>query len=225
MVKCKGSKSNHTLQTLSMLTASQIRCLKSISNTLLCSLVSKDVSPILRASQGSWHSPTHCPCPICNNHGLSKGRNNLSLLNPYGTWHNGNLINDLRLLLTLKTQLQFLLVNRAWGQSVKLGCTQAIHRMCLLWELPLLPAAACTGIHSLAALVSQYSNSLLWLDCCSLKLKSEQLWLLNAWSEKDKCRQKGMGMQKEVQPSLPSPPELYGANNPSILPSQTGLNW
>lgn len=87
--KSKGTKSNPSLWTPSMLTASQNHGKAGTSNTSLCSLICKDIRPALRAAHRNQYIPTHPQCPICNKHHLSESRNNLSLLNlpdTTGTW-------------------------------------------------------------------------------------------------------------------------------------------
>lgn len=159
-----------------MLITSQNHCMKGISNTFICSLISKDIRPTLRASQRRQYSPTHCP--ICNNYGLSEGRNNLSLLNPCGTWNNGNLINTLRLLLTSNTQLQFPLVTRAWRQSVTPGCAEATHHRCHCGNCnycPLFPAQEARVRQPLKA---NRLTCFSFLTCCFCSWKKVKIALI-----------------------------------------------
>lgn len=92
--QCKGIESNLTLPN-SVQQLHKTTAWKAIA-ILSSSLISKDVRSNVRASQRSQCSSTHCQCLICNNYCLSESRNNASLLNPYGIWHNRNLTNDLK---------------------------------------------------------------------------------------------------------------------------------
>lgn len=207
--KCKGTERNPTLQTLCMLTTSQNPCMKGNSSTFLCSLISKDVRPNVRASQSSQCSPTHCQCLICNNYGLSESRNNASLLNPCGTWHNRNLINDLKTPTYIK------------HATAAPACDQGMGTICDTRLYPVLQVPT-VGITASAHLLAQearvwprwrdniltcFSNLLLLLnesqnssDCSICGLETTKVGQ-NEWE----CNRKEAG---EVGSPLSSPPEL-----------------